>query len=447
MIKKTLHWTTAGCLMLGMAGATWAQQGGGSSASTSNVPVLASGQMPNSTPTANAELANTYRLGITAGTHFDDNAVLTARPRQWDLAYTLFPLIEFTETRPRLNWRVSYSPGVDISQNLLYRNQFAQQFNGRFDWLVSPHGLLTAQEYFLISTNPFAQLGGAAGSPGPTIAPNEGPFIPNIRRTSTLTHALYSYRFTEHSSVGIGGDFLLAKFDDTPRKGPSVALINSQRVSGEAYFDHQFSNRESLGVQYGIQVLKFPRSDARTTTHTILVFDQITISPRSTFTIFGGPEYSDTFNQVVLNLGFFVLTIPVRAQSWSGAGGVIYNWTGNRLGLALDFRRGVSDGGGLVGAVELNSGHSTISWRLSRHWSLESTLGGSSSVLLATQNNQELLTYLARAQLSQEITENLSMHWYYGRVNETGGFGNFPIGNHDIAGASLTFSVLKPIGR
>ena len=194
-------------------------------------------------------------------------------------------------------------------------------------------------------------------------------------------------------------------------------------------------------------MLRFPRFDARTTSHTILIFDQLTISPRSTFTIYGGPEYADTFNQVVLNLGLFVLTIPVKSQQWSGAGGVLYNWTGDRLGLTLDFKRGVSDGGGLVGAVELNSGQANISWRLSRRWTLESTLGGSSSVLLATQTNQGLLTYSERVQLSQLITHNLSMHWFYGRLNQTGGFGTFPVANHDFAGASLTYSVQRPIGR
>jgi len=446
MIKRTLHWTAAGCLMLGLAGATWAQQGG-LSTSTSNVPVLSSGQMPSATPTANTELANTYRLGVTAGAHFDDNAVVRATPRQWDVGYMIFPLIEFTETRSRLDWMVSYSPGVDISQNLLYRNQFTQRFDGKVSWLVSPHGLLTAQEYYLVSTNPFAQLGGGASSPGPTISPNQGLFIPNIRRTSTLTNALYSYRVTEHSSFGIGGNFLLSKFDNTPRKGPTTALINSQRVSAEAYYNHQFSAREALGFQYGVQVLRFPRFDARTTTHTILVFDQVTISPRSTFTIYGGPEYADTFNQVVLNLGFFVLTIPVKAQQWSGAGGVIYNWTGDRFGISLDFQRGVSDGGGLVGAVELNSGRAKLSWRLSRRWTLGTSLEGSSNTLLATQNNQELLAYSARAELSQQITQNLSMNWSYGRLNQTGGFANFPIGNHDFASATLTYSLLRPIGR
>lgn len=443
MSEHAFKWIAAGLVMVGFCSVMQAQQG----PDTSNVPVVSSGQMPSSTPTANAELANAVKLGVTAGSSFDDNALLNAPTRQWDLVYTLFPSIELDEVRPRVNWSLSYSPGVDISQNLFHRNQLSQQLIGQIGWLVSPHGLLSVQEYYLVSTNPFAQLGGPGTSPGPTISPNEGAFIPNIRRTSTLTNALYSYRFSPHSSFGVGGNFMLGKFDNTPRQGPTTALIDSQRVSGEAYFNHQFSAREAVGFQYGVQVLKFPRFDARTTTHTILVFDQLTLSPRSTFTVYGGPEYSDTFNQVELNLGFFIITIPVKAQEWSGAGGVIYNWTGDRFGLALDYKRGVSDGGGLVGAVELNSGQATLSWRLSQRWTLESTLAGSSSVLLATQTNEELLTYSARAELAQRITKNLSMHWFYERLNQTGGFGQFPVGNHDFAGATLTFSVLRPIGR
>jgi len=442
-MKQAFKWSAISCLMLGVPCAVYAQQG----PSTSNVPVVASGQMPSSTPTANAELANTYTLGISAGVHFDDNVAVGSRSRQWDLDYNILPLIEFTETRPRLHLLASYSPGVDISQNLLYRRLFSQRLIGAFDWLVSQHGLLEAQEYFLVSTNPFARLGNGAVSPGPTVAPNEGPFIPSTRRTSTLTNALYSYQLTEHSSFGISGDFLLSKFDRTPRNGPTTALIESQRVSGKAYFSHQFSARESLGFQYGVQVLKFPRFDARTTTHTISVFDEIGLSPHSTLSIYGGPQYSDTFNQVELNLGFFIITIPVKSKEWSGAGGVIYNWTGDRFGATFDVSRGVSDGGGLVGAVEATSGRANLSWRLSERWTLASILEGSSDTLLATQNNESLLRYSARAQVSQRLTRNLSMDWFYERLNQTGGFGQFPVGNHDFAGATLRFSVLRPIGR
>jgi hypothetical protein len=442
MSRRVFTWTVVGSVLLALPTTARAQAG----PSTSNVPVMSSGQMPSSTPTANEAPPNMVELGVTAGAHFDDNAVLNARPRQWDIGYSIYPSIEFTETLPRLEWMVNYSPGVDISQNLLYRDFFSQKLLGNVDWLVSPHGMLTAQEYYLVTTDPFAQLGGAV-SPGPTVSPNQGIYIPNLRRTMTLTNALYSYRFSEHSSFGIGGNFMLSKYDNTPHSGPTTSLLNAQRAAGEAYLNHQFSARNSLGLQYGIQVLRYPREDARTTTHTILVFDQVSVSPHSTFTIYGGPEYSDTFNQVVLNLGFIIITIPIKAQQWSGAGGVIYNWTGDRWGMSFDFRRGVSDGGGLVGAVELNSGTANFSWRVSQRWSVSATLSGANDTLLATKTNQSLLTYFARVGLSQQITRNISMEWFYERLNQTGGFANFPIGNHDFAGASLKYTLMKPVGR
>lgn len=413
---------------------------------SANVPVLSSGQMPNSAPTADEPFTNEFKLSATAGTHFDDNAVLGAAPRRWDLGYFVHPQIAFTETLPRLNWEVDYAPGVDISQNVFYRNLFSQKLNGNVSWLVSPHGVLSGQEYFIVTTDPFAQLGGTA-SPGPTVSPNQGPFIPNVRRTQTLSNALYSYQFSEHSSFGIGGNFVESKFDSTPKHGPTTALIYSRRAAGQAYFQHQFSARNGLGLQYNIQDLRFPRFDARTRTHTILIFDQITISPNSTFTIYGGPEYSDTSNQVQLSLGFIIITIPVKANAWSGAGGVIYNWAGNRLGMSLNFTRGVSDGGGLVGAVELNSGSAKFTWRLSRRWSLLSELSGSNDTLLASKTQDQLMTYSVRAGFTQQLWRDLSMDWYYERLNQTGGFASFPIGNHDFAGASLTYTLLKPVGR
>jgi len=442
MRRGMITWTL-GSLMLALPATVRAQAG----PSTSNVPVVASGQMPSSTPASEEAPTNALRLGVTAGMHFDDNAVLGKVPRQWDLGYTLFPSIGFAETLPRLDWAVDYAPGVDISQNLLYRNQFSQKLDGRIDWLVSPHGLLSAQEYFIVSTDPFAQLGGSSGSPGPIVSPNQGPYIPNIRRTTTLSNALYSYRVSEHTSVGVGGDFLLSRYDNTPRSGPQTALVNGQSSSGEAYVSHQVSARDMIGLQYGIQVLRFPQENARTTTHTISVFDQVSLSPNSSLTIYGGPDHSSTVNQVVLNLGFIIITIPVRAQQWSGAGGVIYHWVGNRAGISLDFNRGVSGGGGLVGAVQRNSGRANFSWRLSQGWSLTSSIAGASDTLLATSTGESLLTYSASVGLSQRITRNVSMNWYYERLNQTGGFAHFVVGNHDFVGASLTYTVLRPIGR
>jgi hypothetical protein len=225
-------------------------------------------------------------------------------------------------------------------------------------------------------------------------------------------------------------------------------LIRSQVASGNAYYSHQFSARNQLGVQYAAKVLRFPANNARTTTHTFLLFDEMKLTPNTTFTVYGGPEYSLTANQVVINLGFITITIPVRANQWHAAGGVIYNWTGQRLAATLNYMRQVSDGGGLVGAVELNAGTATISWRLASRWSLSSTLAGADNTLLAVQNAQnELRTYSARVGVEHQLSKNLTMGMGYERLNETGGFAGFPIGNHDIAYGSITYSFMKPLGR
>jgi len=413
---------------------------------TSNVPILASGQMPATNPREDVELANVFKGSVSAGVFFDDNAAIGAVPRQWNLNYSIMPSFEFEETRPRLDWGLTYAPGFVKSQNLSNRNLFSQNFGGHFTWLPSPHTQLSAQENYIRSNNLFQQS--SATSPGPTISPNPTIFFPSLLQTSTLSNAEFSYQFSEHSSIGVGGSFASQHFDTTPKSGPSTSLIRSQIASGNVYYSHQLSAENQLGVQYALQVLRFPANDARTTTHTFLFFEEAKLTPNTTLTVYGGPEYSLTFNQAVINLGFIVITIPVRANQWHAAGGVIYSWTGQRLAATLNFTRRISDGGGLVGAVELNAGTAQISWRLAKRWSLTSALAGADDTLLAVQSAQnELRTYSARVGVEHQLSRNLAMEMGYERLNETGGFAGFPIGNHDTAYGSITYSFMKPLGR
>lgn len=432
-----------------LATSAWGQSSGGAPSIASNIPVLASGQMPAAIPSADAEMENVFRLTIMAGGHFDDNADLDLPTRQWDLGYLFSPTFGFTETLPRVDWGVDYGPGVDISQNLNYRNQFTQKFDGHVAWRTSERGVLTAQQYYLVTTDPFAQLGQGSNLPGPGVSPNGSVYIPNIRRTQILSNVLYSYQLGEHTTFGLGGGFNQERFDNTPYSGPTTALIYSQVASGEAYISHQFNAKNQLGFQYGLQVLKFPRENARTTSHSFLVFDQLNFSPSNSLTIYGGPEYSQTANEVELSLGFIIITIPINANEWTAAGGLIYNWTGNHVAAVLNYSRRVSDGGGLVGAVELDSGSAELSTKLASRWTLFTTISGSNNQLLASTSSSQnsLLTYSGEVGLRQQIWRDIAMSWFYERLNETGGFAGFPIGNHDIAGASLTYTFLKPLGR
>lgn len=437
-----------GLLILLAPGTAMAQATNGPQGSmASNVPVFASGVMLPTVPGEDEIPTNVFRGDVTVDAIYDDNVFPNISPREWDVTYSARPSISFTETRPRLEWKLDYSPGIEISQQYFFRNIFAQKLGANFIWRVSPHGTLSGEQDYLVTTDPFA--GVTTTGPGPIIGPNESIYIPNVRQTWLLSHLLYSYQSSTQTTMGVGGTYSLQQFDTIPKSGPTTPLIHAQIASGEAFIARKLTARNQLGFQYGLQVLKFPENDARTTTHSFLVFDQMNFSDHNVLTLYGGPEYSLTANQVVLSLGFIVLTIPVSANEWTGSGGIMYNWTGNRLAASIDVSRHISEGGALVGAVELTYGKADLIWQLTRNWSLTSTISGAADQLLAatTSSGSELLAYSGQVGIRRELGRNLGVNWYYERLNQTGSIDGFLVGNRDILGVSLQYSFLKPVGR
>jgi hypothetical protein len=447
MTYKMIIRATCGLAILWGPRIVYAQAGG---SSQSNVPVIASGQMPTATPSENALPENVLEGVISAGALFDDHAVLGIASQRSDITYSVSPSLSFTQAFPRFTWGLSYGPGMAISQHRLYQDQLTHSFGGHFSWRVSRHGTFSAEQGFSLSTNPFIGFGqpGFAINPGPTVSPNQTIYLPNLRSRSIFSHAMYSYQFGERSMLGFGGNFNSLHDDSTPSNGSTIPLIYSQTAGWEAYISHQTSARNLFGFQYGGQVFKFSQSNARTTTHSFLVFDQINFTPRASLTFYGGPEYSLIANQVQLNLGFLAITIPIKTNEWTAAGGVIYSWTGRRAAVTFNYSRGVSNGGGLVGAVELNSGSANMSWKLAPRWSLNGSISGADDQLLAVQNgSNEARTYSASLGLGPQISRNISVQFYFERLNQTGSLSGFASGNHDIAGASLAYTFRKPLGR
>jgi hypothetical protein len=416
----------------------------------SNVPMIGSGQMPTPVPADDQMPTNVFQVRLAAGVRFDDNAALGSFEKRSDVGYSFTPNVAFVQTRKRLDWGLSYGPGVDISEHQLYEDQFTNNFGGHFTWAISRHGVLSAQENYILSTNPFQQFGSQpfTTTPGPIVAPNQSIYLSNIRRKTNMSQAQYSYQLGAHTTFGMGGNYNLSHYADTSGSGTPAPLINSQIASGQAYLSHQFTPRNQVGFQYGGQVLKFPQANSRTTTHTFLIFDEIKLTPHSNLSVYGGPEYSLTSNQVVLNLGFVLVTIPVKANTWSWSAGGIYTLNGRRGAMVLNYSRRVSDGGGLTGAVELNGGSADFRWKLSPRWNLGLNLAAADNQLLAVKIGQnELLTYSASVSLSRQLYQHLFMNLFFERLNQTGALTGLAAGNHNIAGVSISYDFLKPIGR
>src|SRR6267154_817166 len=447
MIQQRFHYAGLGLLLFLMPTSGHAQLAG---ASQSNVPMIGSGQMPTPVPTDDQIPTNMLQVQLGAGVRFDDNAVLGSLVKRSDVDYSFSPSVSFVQTRKRLSWGLSYGPGVDISEHRLFSDQFTNDFGGHFTWALSRHGVLSAQQNYILSTNPFQQFGSQpfTTTPGPIVAPNQSIFLSNFRRTSSLSQVQYSYQLSAHTTFGMGGNFGLERYRNTSTSAVPAPLINSQIASGQAYISHGFSARNQVGFQYGGQVLKFQQVNARTTTHSFLIFDEIKLTPNSSVSVYGGPEYSLTSNQVELNLGFFLLTIPVKANTWSWSAGGTYTLNRRRGAMVLNYSRRVSDGGGLTGAVELNGGSANFKWKLSPRWNLGLDLAAADNQLLAVKTGaNELRTYSASVSLSRQLLKQLYMNLFYERLNQTGTLIGLPTGNHDIAGVSISYNFLKPIGR
>lgn len=447
MAHRYMQVTVGFCLLL-MPGRVCGQFG----STQPNVPVVASGQMPTAIPGAEARRSNIFSARLDAGARYDDNALLSSIPKRSDIGYSFRSDFSVAQTFRRFDYGLNYSPGVDISENGLFPDQFTNVFGGHFTWLVSKHSAFSAQQNYILSTDPFQRFGSQpfGTTPGPVVAPNQSVFLPNVRRTANFSQVQYSYQPRQHTTVGLSGNYGLNHYGNASSASTNGTLIGSQAVSGQAYLAQQVTPRNQVGLQYSGQVLKFQQANARTTTHSFSVFDQIRLAPNMNLTLYAGPQYLQIANQVNLSTGFKIVTIPIRENKWSWSAGAIYQITGRRGAVVLNYSRGVSDGGGVTGAVELNAGSARFNWKLSPNWSMNMDLAGANNQLLGVKTGTggtELHSYSATLGFGRHIFRNMTMNMFFERLNQVGSIAGLSSGNHDLAGVSISYGFSRLIGR
>src|ERR1700681_4849393 len=118
MIRKRLIYAASLLLVLLMPFGAKGQGGGFSQA---NVPMIGSGQMPTAVPTDDQKpTTNVFQMRLAAGARFDDNAQLGSQKKRSHIGYNFSPSLAFVQTLRRLDWGLSYGPGLDVSQHRLF---------------------------------------------------------------------------------------------------------------------------------------------------------------------------------------------------------------------------------------------------------------------------------------------------------------------------------------
>jgi hypothetical protein len=394
------------------------------------------------------ERANYLRGGLAFTTAYTDNALgsLTGGPVS-DVSYSLAPFVAVDETTSRLHWVLTYAPGFTFYQRTSARNETDQNASIDLQYRMSPHVTVSARDGFLKTSNVLNQpnLGGTAAVSGGTQEPNFSVIAPIADRLSNSGNVGTTYQFAMNGMVGANGTFSNLHY---PNQSQVPGLFDSSSQGGSVFYSFRVSKMHYLGATYQYQrLMSYPTAGQdETQTHALLFFYTLYATSKFSLSFFGGPQHSDTVQPPQPPL----LRQP-EVRAWAPAAGSSMSWQGRLTNVALSYSHIISGGGGLMGAVKMDSGSASIRQQLTRRLS--------GSILSGYAQNNVLGTALAAAtnghsiqgsaSLQQEFGQHINVQLGYTRLHQNYSgvavLAATPNTNREFI--SITYQFSRPLGR
>jgi hypothetical protein len=389
------------------------------------------------------ERANYLRGGVTFNTAYSDNVLgATSAGPVSDVSYSVWPTITLDETTSRLHAVLTYAPGFTFYQRTSSRNETDQNLLIDLQYRLSPHVTVSVRDSFQKSSDVFNQpdqslVGAISGSAQQA---NNSVIAPLADRLNNNGNAGITYQFAANAMVGASGTFNNLHYPD-PSEVPG--LYDAASRGGSAFYSFRLARQHYIGVTYEYQeLLSYPPGGTnQTQTDGFFLLYTFYQSRAFSFSLFGGPQYYSAGVQLT-----GTTQAPVAAtQSWSPAGGASLNWQAQHRSLALSYLHSVSGGGGLVGAVELDSASASLRQQITRR--LNAALAG-------TYANNGILAVSAlgghsvsgSASLQRRVGEHVSLEAGYTRLHQTY---DFIAANPDTnrEWISISYQFARPLGR
>jgi hypothetical protein len=292
--------------------------------------------------------------GLVLGSAYGNGVVASGAS---DVSYSVSPDISFDQTRSRLKWGLSYSPGFTFYQKYSSLNQTNQNVASKFSYRLSPHVTFSAQELFSKAVGGYAPpcLEGT-GACGSITSPNGSILAPNTDTINDASSAQITYQFSPGGMVGATGNFSELRY---PHQSEVPGLNDSSATGGGVFYTHRLSGKHYIGATYQYQKYLTHPDDSATLAQSLMLFYTLFLQHSLSFSVFGGPQYSDSHGPPSF----------VAARAWSPGGGISVNWQGQHNSLIASYSRRLSDGGGLQGAVAYNGVDASIRHQFSAAWS------------------------------------------------------------------------------
>jgi len=369
------------------------------------IPVLLGGAGMSSSFIPELERSNYLRAGVNVGATYDDNPLLLSSGVHSNTSETIFPNIKIEESSSRMRWSFGYAGGLTVNQKITNQNQGSHNLNFDSQYRLSPHVNLRVAETFSMTTGFFDAGNGAQGVGGGG-GPNASLLAPLSTQRSSLTTVETNYHFALNDLVGASGSFYDLHFTNVPK---GTLLTDSQTASGSAFWLHRILRGDWGGASYGFQRITFSPS-GETRVHNFLAVNTLSLSTRFTLTGFVGPQYLE--NRGLAPGG----TSISQSSNWSFAGGLEGGWRNQRTSVAVGVSRTISDGGGVLGAVRLQTVHGSFRRELVPGWAvaLNASHGTNRSLLvpLATSASSIKLTS-AGVSLERNVGKSIGLRLGY----------------------------------
>jgi len=379
---------------------------------------------------------NYLRGGFTFSSAYVDGIAVNGSTPVSDITYSVFPTISLDQSRSRLSWDLSYSPGFTFYQKTTVLNQAQQVADLGLHYRLSPHVTFTVHDHFYktpdilnLSAQGPASGGAGAGNPPSTVVAATTDQIWN------QTDVGMTYQFAANAMVGVSGSFSLLQFPDVTANS---GLFNSQSTGGQAFYTHRLSGRHYVGASYGYQDLRATPSASETIVQNVNLFYTLYLKPTLSISVFGGPVHSATA----------VIGAP-SVTEWTPNIGGSFGWQAARTSVAASLQRNVSAGNGLAGATRSNNGSMSVREQLTQH-----VTGGLSATYLQNEILEGVISSTANGHIidgraSVQIT--LREHWGteigYARVHQTYSGIQAIAPDQNRIWLSFSYQFQRPIGR
>jgi hypothetical protein len=317
------------------------------------------------------ERSNYLRGGLNVGAVYDSNPLLLSSGAESNTSESVFPNIKIDESTSRMHWTLGYAGGLTVNQKFTSENQGSQNVNFDSLFRLSPHVNLRVAENFSMTTGFFDAGNGADAVPGAG-GPNLSLITPLATQRSDMTTIETNYHFALNGLLGASGSFSGSHFSNV---AGGAQLADTQTATGAGFWLHRIFREDWGGVSYRFDRITFdPNGEARV--HSIYAVNTLSLAKRFTLSAFIGPQYSENQGLVYGALQ------PTTTNNWTVAGGAEVGWRDLHTGVSGGYSRSVSDGGGVLGAVLLQSIHGTFRRQLTPSWagSVTATRGMNQSV-------------------------------------------------------------------